>query len=80
MATNAKGDYMLGFIVASVDKKTLKKVTKVDQDCIKYTSVVSEDIGFVENEFKKEFPTHQFILAMPIEDLKKQISFIEKLI
>ena len=71
---------MLGFIVASIDKKTLRKVTKVDQDCIKYTSVISQDSNFVESEFKEEFPEHQFIIAMPIEELKKQISFVEKLI
>jgi len=80
LATNAKGKIMLGFIVASIDKKTMRKVTKVDQECIKYTSVISQGANFVEDEFKIEFPEHQFIIAMPIEDLKKQISFIEKLI
>ena len=71
---------MLGFIVASVDKKSLKKVTKIDQNTIKYTSVLTENSKFIEVEFSEDFPDHQFIIAMPIEELKKQISFIEKLI
>lgn len=71
---------MFGFIVASIDKKSLKRVHKIDNNVIKYTSVVSENSNFIENEFMQEFPDHQFILAMPIEDIKKQIRFIENLI
>lgn len=71
---------MFGFIVASIDKKSLKRVQKIDNNVIKYTSVLSGNSSFIENEFIQEFPEHQFILAMPIEDIKKQISFIEKLI
>ena len=75
-----KGESMYGFIVVSVDKKTLNKVTKVDSDCIKYTPVISETQDCVEKDFIKEFPERQFIISMPIEELKKQINFIEKLI
>lgn len=71
---------MLGFIVASVDKKTLKKVTRLDQNTVKYTSVLSENVELIEHEFNQDFPDHQFIIAMPIDELKKQINFIEKLI
>ena len=80
IGNQCKGEKMLGFIVASVDKKSLKKVTKIDQNTIKYTSVLTENSDFIESEFSADFPEHQFIIAMPIEELKKQISFIEKLI
>ena len=70
---------MKGFIVASVDKKALKKLTTIRSDVIKYTPVISID-SMVEKAFVDEFPEHHILFAMPIEEIKSHIAVIEKLL
>lgn len=71
---------MQGFIVVSVDKKALKKMTSIQSDSIKYTPVISQTENSVEKAFINEFPGHHLLFAMPIAEIKKHISIIDKLL
>lgn len=54
-------------------------MTQIRSDFIKYTPVISQNEQ-VEKIFVDEFPEHQILFAMPIEEIKQHINMIEQLL
>lgn len=70
---------MKGFIVASVNPKLIKQANGLNEQMVRYTSVMCEDAKEIPEQFAKQFPNQTVLLSMPIDALKKNIQLLEQM-
>lgn len=70
---------MKGFIVASINKKTLKQSSGMESQLISYRSVMGENQESVMEQYTQSFPDYIVVLIMPVETLKKNIEVFDSL-
>lgn len=76
---NHAEEFMIGFIVASVNKNAIKHNTGLINELIKYTPVLCEKEEEINIAFQKQYPLQTILMAMPIETLRKNIQSIDEL-
>jgi hypothetical protein len=70
---------MKGFIVASVNPKLIKQSAGLEEQMIRYTSVMCDDVKEIPEQFNKHFPNHTILLTISAATMKKNLQLLEQL-
>lgn len=70
---------MKGFIIASINKNSIKHNTGLINEMIKYTPIVCEKESEIKNSFEKQYPSQTILMTIPIGALRKNIQAIDDL-
>lgn len=71
---------MKGFIVVSIDPKSIKQSIGLEEHMLRYTSVISEDAKEIPPQFNEHFPNQTILLTIPVDTLKKNIELVDQML
>lgn len=79
LETNARSGIMKGFIVASINNKSIKQAAGLEAHLIRYTPVLCESETDIASQFALQLPEQMILMTIPVDILKKNIQVLDEM-